>query len=157
MKLRRVSRRMRRDLGREPTPEELGRRTGLSSNVVRRALRAEAAAAEPLSLEMPVGGEDDGRRLGELIEDERAVQPLDAAIRSDLRATMTRMLGTLTAKEERVLRMRFGIGTGSDHTLDEIGRQFSVTRVRVRQIEKKAIGKLRNPSRARVLRSYLQD
>ena len=157
VKLRRVSRRMRRDLGREPTPEELGRRTGLSSNVVRRALRAEAAAAEPLSLEMPVGGEDDGRRLGELIEDERAVQPLDAAIRSDLRATMTRMLGTLTANEERVLRMRFGIGTGSDHTLDEIGRQFSVTRVRVRQIEKKAIGKLRNPSRARVLRSYLQD
>ena len=157
VKLRRVSRRMRRDLGREPTPEELARRTGLSSNVVRRALRAEAAAAEPLSLEMPVGGEDDGRRLGELIEDERAVQPLDAAIRSDLRATMTRMLGTLTANEERVLRMRFGIGTGSDHTLDEIGRQFSVTRVRVRQIEKKAIGKLRNPSRARVLRSYLQD
>ena len=157
VKLRRVSRRMRRDLGREPTPEELARRTGLSSNVVRRALRAEAAAAEPLSLEMPVGGEDDGRRLGELIEDERAVQPLDAAIGSDLRATMTRMLGTLTAKEERVLRMRFGIGTGSDRTLDEVGRQFSVTRERVRQIEKKAIGKLRNPSRARVLRSYLQE
>ena len=156
-KLRRVSRRMRRDLGREPTPEELARRTGLSSKVVRKALRAEAAAAAALSLEMPVGGGDDGRRLGDLIEDERAVQPLDAAIRSDLRATMTRMLGTLTANEERVLRMRFGIGTGSDHTLDEIGRQFSVTRVRVRQIEKKAIGKLRNPSRARVLRSYLQD
>ena len=156
-KLRRASWRMRRDLGREPTPEELARRTGLSSNVVRRALRAEAAAAEPLSLEMPVGGEDGGRRLGELIEDEQAVQPLDAAIGSDLRATMTRMLGTLTAKEERVLRMRFGIGTGSDRTLDEVGRQFSVTRERVRQIEKKAIGKLRNPSRARALRSYLQD
>ena len=156
-KLRRASRRMRRDLGREPTPEELARRTGLSPKVVRRALRAEAAAAPPLSLEMPVGGGDDGRRLGELIEDEQAVQPLDAAIGSDLRATMTRMLGTLTAKEERVLRMHFGIGTGSDRTLDEVGRQFSVTRERVRQIEKKAIGKLRNPSRARVLRSYLQD
>ena len=156
-KLRRASRRMRRDLGREPTPEELARRTGLSPKVVRRALEAEAAAAEPLSLEMPVGGEDDGRRLGDLIEDEQAVQPLDAAVGSDLRATMTRMLGTLTAKEERILRMRFGIGTGSDHTLDEVSRQFSVTRERVRQIEKKAIGKLRNPSRARVLRSYLQE
>ena len=117
---------MRRELGRAPTPEELAERTGISLERVNRALKA-AAAADPVSLETPLGGDDGDLQLGDLIEDEDAVQPLDAAIGSDLRETMTRILGTLTPREERVLRMRFGIGTKSDHTLDEIGGQFSVT------------------------------
>ena len=113
-----------------------------------------AGATEPISLEMPVGGDED-RQLGDLIEDEDAVQPLDAAIGSDLRGTMTRVLGSLTPREERVLRMRFGIGTKSDHTLAEISLQFSVSRERIRQIEAKALRKLQHPSRERLLRSFL--
>ena len=146
---------MRRELGRAPTPEELAERTGISLKRVNRALKA-AAAADPVSLETPLGGDDGDLQLGDLIEDEDAVQPLDAAIGSDLRETMTRILGTLTPREERVLRMRFGIGTKSDHTLDEIGGQFSVTRERIRQIEAGALRKLRKRSRARVLRSFLE-
>ena len=109
-----------------------------------------------MSLETPLGGDDGDLRLGDLIEDEDAVQPLDAAIGSDLRDTMSRILGTLTPREERVLRMRFGIGTKSDHTLEEVGQQFSVTRERIRQIEARALRKMNNPSRARVLRSFLE-
>ena len=123
-------------------------------DLVRRALKAAAAGMKPLSLEGPVSDGED-RHLGDLIEDEAAVQPLDEAIRSDLCRTMTRMLGTLTAREERVLRMRFGIGTEGESTRDEIGEQFSVSRERIRQIEGKAIRKLKHPSRARVLLSFL--
>ena len=154
-KVKRVSWLMRRELGRAPAPEEIAERTGMPLGGVQKALAA-AAAAEPVSLETPLGGDDGDLQLGDLIEDEDAVQPLDAAIGSDLRDTMSRVLGTLTPREERVLRMRFGIGTKSDHTLDEIGRQFSVTRERIRQIEARALCKLKHPARARVLRSYLE-
>ena len=146
---------MRRELEREPTPKEIAGRTGMSPERVRRALKA-IEASKPVSLETPMGGDDGDLPLGDLIEDEDAVQPLDAAIGSDLRETMMRMLGTLSPREERVLRMRFGIGTKSDHTLEEIGQQFSVTRERIRQIERKALQKLKHPSRARVLRTYLE-
>ena len=155
-RLKRMSWLLRRELGRGPSEEELAERMGMPLDRVRKGLEAMAAAAEPVSLEAPVGGDDDDRHLCDLIEDEDAIQPLDAAIGSDLRETMTRVLGSLTPREERVLRMRFGIGTGSDHTLDEIGRQFSVTRERVRQIEAKALRKLKHPSRARVLRGFLE-
>ena len=153
-RLKRVSWLMRQELGRSPTPEELAARTGIPLDKVRRALKAIGAATEPVSLDTPVGDDED-RHLGDLIEDDDAVQPLDAAIGSDLRETMTRVLGSLTPREERVLRMRFGIGTKSDHTLDEIGLQFSVTRERIRQIEAKALRKLKHPSRARALRTFL--
>ena len=153
-RLKRVSWLMRQELGRSPTPEELAARTGIPLDKVRRALKAIGAATGPVSLDTPVGDDED-RHLGDLIEDDDAVQPLDAAIGSDLRETMTRVLGSLTPREERVLRMRFGIGTKSDHTLDEIGLQFSVTRERIRQIEAKALRKLKHPSRARVLRTFL--
>lgn len=154
-RLKRMSWLLRRELGRRPSAEELAERTGMPLDGVRKGLEAMAAAAEPVSLEAPVRGDDDDRHLGDLIEDEDAVQPLDAAIGSDLRKTMTRVLGNLTPREERVLRMRYGIGTRTDHTLEEIGRQFSVTRERVRQIEANALRKLNRPSRARVLRSFL--
>ena len=154
-KVKRTSWLMRRELGRAPAPEEIAGRTGIALHTVRMALKA-TAAAQPVSLETPVGGDDDDRRLGDLIEDENAVQPLDAAIATDLREAVSRVLGTLSPKEERVLRMRFGIGAGSDHTLDEIGRQFSVTRERIRQIEVKALRRLNHPSRARVLRTFLE-
>ena len=154
-KVKRTSWLMGRELGRAPEPEEIAVRTGMPLDRVQRALAA-AAAAEPVSLETPLGGDDGDLRLGDLIEDEDAVQPLDAAIGSDLRDTMSRRLGTLTPREERVLRMRFGIGTKSEHTLQEVGDQFSVTRERVRQIEAKALRKLKLPARARVLRSYLE-
>ena len=155
-RLKRMSWLLRRELGRGPSAEELAERTGMPIDGVRKGLEAMAAAAEPLGLEAPVRGDDDDRQLCDLIEDEDAVQPLDAAIGSDLRETMTRALGSLTPREERVLRMRYGIGTRTDHTLEEIGRQFSVTRERVRQIEAKALKKLNRPSRARVLRSFLE-
>ena len=155
-RLKRASWLMRRELRRAPTPEELAERTRIPLERVNRALKA-AAAANPVSLETPLGSDDRDLHLGDLIEDEDAVQPLDAAIGSDLRETMTRILGTLTPREERVLRMRFGIGTKSDHTLEEVGRQFSVTRERIRQIEAGALRKLRKRSRARVLRSFLEE
>ena len=154
-KVKRASWIIARELGRAPAPEEIAERTGLPLDRVQKALAA-AAAAEPMSLETPLGGDDGDLRLGDLIEDEDAVQPLEAAIGSDLRDTMSRLLGTLTPREERVLRMRFGIGTKSDHTLGEVGQQFSVTRERVRQIEAKALRKLKHPARARVLRSFLE-
>jgi RNA polymerase primary sigma factor len=118
---------------------------------VRRVLKL---AKEPLSIETPIGDEEDGR-LGDLIEDKDAIQPIDAAIQSNLRETTTRVLATLTAREERVLRMRFGIGMKKDHTLEEVGQQFSVTRERIRQIEAKALRKLKHPSRSRILRTFL--
>ena len=153
--VKRVSWLMRRELGRVPAPEEIAERTGISPERVQRALEA-ARAAEPMSLGTPLGGDDGDLQFGDLIEDEDAVQPLDAAIGSDLRETMTPILGTLSPREERVLRMRFGIGTRSDHTLEEVSRQFSVTRERIRQIERKALQKLKHPTRARVLRTYLE-
>ena len=122
---------------------------------MRKALKA-AAVTAPLSLETPVGGEDDDRQLGDLIEDQDAEQPLNAAVRSDLCDKMTRMLDSLKPREERVLRMRFGIGAKSDHTLDEVGQQFSVTRERIRQIGTRALSKLENPGRACVLRTFLE-
>ena len=154
-KVKRVSWLMGRELGRAPAPEEIAERMRIPLDRVQKALKA-AAAAEPVSLETPLGGDDGDLRLGDLIEDESVVQPLDAAIGSDLRDTMSRLLGTLTPREERVLRMRFGIGTKSDHTLDEVGRQFSVTRERIRQIEATALRRMKKPARARVLRSYLE-
>ncbi|MDD9992088.1 MAG: RNA polymerase sigma factor RpoD [Rhodospirillales bacterium] len=154
-KVKRASWLMARELGRAPVPEEVAERTGMPLDRVQKALAA-AAAAEPMSLEMPLGGDDGDLRLGDLIEDEDAVQPLDAAIGSDLRDTVSRLLGTLTPREERVLRMRFGIGTKSDHTLGEVGLQLSVTRERIRQIEARALRKLKHPARARVLRSFLE-
>jgi RNA polymerase primary sigma factor len=111
-------------------------------------------AREPLSMETPIGDEEDGR-LGDLIEDTDTIQPIEAAIQSELRETTTRVLASLTAREERILRMRFGIGMNKDHTLEEVGQQFSVTRERIRQIEAKALRKLKHPSRSRILRSFL--
>jgi len=154
-KVKRASWLMAREFGRTPVPEEIAERTGMPLDRVHKALAA-AAAAEPMSLEVPLGGDDGDLRLGDLIEDEDAVQPLDAAIGSDLRDNMSRVLGTLAPREERVLRMRFGIGTKSDHTLGEVGDQFSVTRERIRQIEARALRKLKHPARARVLRSFLE-
>ena len=154
-KVKRASWLLGREFGRAPSPEEIAERMRIPLDRVQKALAA-AAAAEPVSLETPLGGDEGDLRLGDLIEDEDAVQPLDAAIASDLHDTMSRVLGTLTPREERVLRMRFGIGTRSDHTLDEVGRQFSVTRERIRQIEARALRKMKNPARARVLRSFLE-
>ena len=152
-RLRRAAWIMGRELRRRPTPEELAERMGMSVDRIRRALEAARAVTEPVSLEMPI--DDDERKLGDLIEDREAVQPLDTAIGSDRRETLTRVLGSLTPREERVLRLRFGIGTNTDHTLQEIGEQFSVTRECIRRIEAKALRKLGRPSRARVLRSFL--
>ena len=154
-RVKRASWRMSRELGRSPAPEEIAERTGIPVERVQRALAA-AAAAATMSLETPLGGDDGDLRLGDLIEDEEAVQPLDAAVGSDLRAAISRVLGTLKPRDERILRMRFGIGTKSDHTLQEVGGQFSVTRERIRQIEAAALRKLTHPSRARMLRSFLE-
>ena len=154
-RVKRTSWRMSRELGRTPAPEEIAERTGIALERVHNALAA-AAMAATVSLETPLGGEDGDLRLGDLIEDVDAVQPLDAAIGSDLRAAVSRVLGTLTPREERVLRMRFGIGTKNDSTLQEVGAQLSVTRERIRQIEAAALRKLTHPSRARVLRRFLQ-
>jgi RNA polymerase primary sigma factor len=150
-KLVRTSRQMLHEIGREPAPEELAERLGMPLEKVRKVLKI---AKEPISLETPIGDEEDSH-LGDFIEDKHAVQPLDAAIQANLRETTTRVLASLTAREERVLRMRFGIGMNTDHTLEEVGRQFSVTRERIRQIEAKALRKLKHPSRSRKLRSFL--
>ena len=152
-KIIRTSRKMLNEIGREPTPEELAEKLGMPVEKVRRVLKL---AREPLSIETPVGDEEDGR-LGDLIEDKDAMQPIDAAIQSDLRETTTRVLASLTPREERILRMRFGIGMNKDHTLEEVGQQFSVTRERIRQIEAKALRKLKHPSRSRILRSFLDN
>jgi RNA polymerase primary sigma factor len=151
-KLVRTSRQMLHEIGREPTPEELAEKLSMPIDKVRKVLKI---AKEPISLETPIGDEEDSH-LGDFIEDKNAVQPLDAAIHANLRETTTRVLASLTAREERVLRMRFGIGMNTDHTLEEVGQQFSVTRERIRQIEAKALRKLKHPSRSRKLRSFLE-
>jgi RNA polymerase primary sigma factor len=150
-KLVRTSRQMLHEIGREPTPEELAERLAMPLEKVRKVLKI---AKEPISLETPIGDEEDSH-LGDFIEDKNAVLPLDAAIQANLRETTTRVLSSLTPREERVLRMRFGIGMNTDHTLEEVGQQFSVTRERIRQIEAKALRKLKHPSRSRKLRSFL--
>ena len=151
-KLVRTSRQMMHEIGREPTPEELAERLVMPLDKVRKVLKI---AKEPISLETPIGDEEDSY-LGDFIEDKNAVIPIDSAIQSNLRETTTRVLASLTAREERVLRMRFGIGMNTDHTLEEVGQQFSVTRERIRQIEAKALRKLKHPSRSRKLRSFLE-
>ena len=152
-KLVRTSRQMLHEIGREPTPEELAGKLGMPLDKVRKVLKI---AKEPISLETPIGDEEDSH-LGDFIEDKNAVLPVDAAIQSNLRETTTRVLASLTPREERVLRMRFGIGMNTDHTLEEVGQQFSVTRERIRQIEAKALRKLKHPSRSRKLRSFLDN
>ena len=151
-KLVRTSRQMLHEIGREPTPEELSEKLSMPLDKVRKVMKI---AKEPISLETPIGDEDDSQ-LGDFIEDKNAIQPLEAAIHSNLRETTTRVLASLTPREERVLRMRFGIGMNTDHTLEEVGQQFSVTRERIRQIEAKALRKLKHPSRSRKLRSFLE-
>ena len=150
-KLARTSRQTLHEIGREPTPEELAVKLGMPLEKVRKVLKI---AKEPISLETPIGDEEDSH-LGDFIEDKNAVLPLDAAILANLRETTTRVLASLTPREERVLRMRFGIGMNTDHTLEEVGQQFTVTRERIRQIEAKALRKLKHPSRSRKLRSFL--
>ncbi len=147
----RVSRQMLHEIGREPTPEELAAKLGMSLEKVCNVLKI---AKEPISLETPIGDEEDSH-LGDFIEDKNAVLPIDAAIQANLRETTTRVLASLTPREERILRMRFGIGVNTDHTLEEVGQQFSVTRERIRQIEFKALTKLKHASRSRQLRSFL--
>src|SRR5687768_1781145 len=152
-KIVRTSRQMLHEIGREPTPEELAEKLAMPLEKVRKVLKI---AKEPISLETPVGDEEDSH-LGDFIEDKNAILPIDAAIQSNLRETTTRVLASLTPREERVLRMRFGIGMNTDHTLEEVGQQFSVTRERIRQIEAKALRKLKHPSRSRKLRSFLDN
>jgi RNA polymerase primary sigma factor len=152
-KIVRTSRQILNEIGREPTPEEISGKLGMPLDKVRKVMKI---AKEPISLETPVGDEDDSH-LGDFIEDKNVILPIDAAIHSNLRDTTTRVLATLTPREERVLRMRFGIGMNTDHTLEEVGQQFSVTRERIRQIEAKALRKLKHPSRSRKLRSFLDS
>jgi len=152
-KIVRTSRQLLSEIGREPTPEELAEKLGMSLEKVQNVLKV---AKEPLSLETPIGDEDDSH-LGDFIEDKNAILPIDAAIQSNLRETTTRVLASVTPREERILRMRFGIGMNKDHTLEEVGLQFSVTRERIRQIEAKALRKLKHPSRSRILRSFLDN
>jgi RNA polymerase primary sigma factor len=152
-KIVRKSRQMLNEIGREPTPEELAEKLGMPLEKVRKVLKI---AKEPLSLETPIGDEEDSH-LGDFIEDKNAILPIDAAIQSSLRETTTRVLASVTPREERVLRMRFGIGMNNDHTLEEVGQRFSVTRERIRQIEAKALRKLKHPSRSRILRSFLDN
>jgi RNA polymerase primary sigma factor len=150
-KIVRTGRQMMHEIGREPTPEELAEKLSMPLEKVRKVMKI---AKEPISLETPVGDEEDSH-LGDFIEDKNAILPIDAAIQANLRETTTRVLASLTPREERVLRMRFGIGMNTDHTLEEVGQQFSVTRERIRQIEAKALRKLKHPSRSRKLRSFL--
>jgi RNA polymerase primary sigma factor len=150
-KIVRTTRRMLPEIGREPTPEELAEKLAMPLEKVRDVLKI---AKEPLSLETPIGDEENSH-LGDFIEDKNAVLPIDAAIQSSLRETTTRVLASVTPREERVLRMRFGIGMNKGHTLEEVGLQFSVTRERIRQIEAKALRKLKHPSRSRMLRSFV--
>ena len=152
-KLTRTSRQMLAEMGREPVPEELAQRLSMPLEKVRKVMKI---AKEPVSLEAPVGDEEDSS-LGDFIADDSALQPLDMAIHSNLKETCTRILSSLTPREERVLRMRFGIGMNTDHTLEEVGQQFNVTRERIRQIEAKALRKLKHPSRSRKLRSFLDQ
>ena len=151
-KIVRTSRQMLNEMRREPTPEELAKKLGMPLEKVRRTLKI---VKEPLSTETPVGDEEDSH-LGDFIEDKNVIQPIDAAIQSSLRETIADALATLTSREERILRMRFGIGMTTDHTLEEVGRTFSITRERIRQIEAKALRKLKHPSRSRAMRSYLE-
>jgi RNA polymerase primary sigma factor len=152
-KILRTSRQVFNEIGREPTPEELGKKLGMPTEKIRKVLQI---AKEPMSLETPIGDEED-THLGDLIEDKSAIQPIDAMIQSNLRETTTRVLASLTPREERIVRMRFGLGMNSDHTLKQVGQQFSVTRERIRQIEAKAIRKLKHPSRSGALRSFLDN
>ena len=152
-KIVRTSRQLLSEIGREPAPEEVAEKLGMPLEKVRNVLKI---AKEPLSLETPIGDEEDSH-LGDFIEDKNAILPLDAAIQSNLRETTTRVLASVTPREERILRMRFGIGMNKDHTLEEVGQQFSVTRERIRQIEAKALRKLKHPSRSRILRSFLDN
>ena len=152
-KIVRTSRQMLHEIGREPTPEELAEKLAMPLEKVRKVLKI---AKEPISLETPIGDEEDSH-LGDFIEDKNAILPIDAAIQSNLRETTTRVLASLTPREERVLRMRLGIGMNTEHTLEEVGQQFSVTRERIRQIEAKALRKLKHPSRSRKLRSFLDN
>jgi RNA polymerase primary sigma factor len=152
-KIARTTRQMLNEIGREPTPEELAKKLGMPLEKVRKTLKI---AREPLSLETPISDEGDAH-LGDLIEDKNAILPIDAMIQSNLRETTTRLLASLTPREERIVRMRFGLGMNSDHTLEQVGQQFSVTRERIRQIEAKAIRKLKHPSRSRELRSFLDS
>ena len=152
-KIVRTSRQMLHEIGREPTPEELSSKLAMPLEKVRKVLKI---AKEPISLETPIGDEEDSH-LGDFIEDKNAILPIDSAIQANLRETTTRVLASLTPREERVLRMRFGIGMNTDHTLEEVGQQFSVTRERIRQIEAKALRKLKHPSRSRKLRSFLDS
>jgi RNA polymerase primary sigma factor len=152
-KLVRTGRQMLHEIGREPTPEELATKLQMPLEKVRKVMKI---AKEPISLETPIGDEEDSQ-LGDFIEDKNAVLPLDSAIQENLKETTTRVLASLTPREERVLRMRFGIGMNTDHTLEEVGQQFSVTRERIRQIEAKALRKLKHPSRSRKLRSFLDQ
>ena len=152
-KLVRTGRQMLHEIGREPTPEELAEKLQMPLEKVRKVMKI---AKEPISLETPIGDEEDSQ-LGDFIEDKNAVLPLDSAIQENLKETTTRVLSSLTPREERVLRMRFGIGMNTDHTLEEVGQQFSVTRERIRQIEAKALRKLKHPSRSRKLRSFLDE
>ena len=152
-KLVRTGRQMLHEIGREPTPEELAEKLQMPLEKVRKVMKI---AKEPISLETPIGDEEDSQ-LGDFIEDKNAVLPLDSAIQENLKETTTRVLSSLTPREERVLRMRFGIGMNTDHTLEEVGQQFSVTRERIRQIEAKALRKLKHPSRSRKLRSFLDQ
>ncbi|NBV54414.1 MAG: RNA polymerase sigma factor RpoD, partial [Proteobacteria bacterium] len=152
-KMNRTQRQMMNELGREPTPEELAKKLQMPVDKVR---KVQKIAKEPISLETPVGDEEDST-LGDFIEDHNAVMPLDAAVQSNLRDGVTKILASLTPREERVLRMRFGLGMSTDHTLEEVGQQFNVTRERIRQIEAKALKKLRHPSRARGIKSYAEN
>jgi RNA polymerase primary sigma factor len=152
-KIIRTSRKLLNEIGREPTPEELAEKLRMPLEKVRKVLKI---AKEPLSLETPIGDEENSH-LGDFIEDKNAILPIDAAIQSNLRETTTRTLALLTPREERIIRMRFGIGMNKDHTLEEVGQRFSVTRERIRQIEAKALRKLKHPSRSRILRSFLHD
>ena len=152
-KLVRTGRQMLHEIGREPTPEELAEKLQMPLEKVRKVMKI---AKEPISLETPIGDEEDSQ-LGDFIEDKNAILPLDSAIQDNLKDTTTRVLSSLTPREERVLRMRFGIGMNTDHTLEEVGQQFSFTRERIRQIEAKALRKLKHPSRSRKLKSFLEQ
>ena len=150
-KVARTSRQIFNEIGREPTPEELAEKLGMPLEKIRKTLKI---AKEPLSTETPIGEEGDAH-LGDLIEDQNVIQPIDAAIQSSLRDTIAEVLASLTPREERIIRMRFGLGMTGDHTLEEVGNTFSVTRERIRQIEAKALRKLKHPSRSRTLRTYI--
>jgi RNA polymerase primary sigma factor len=152
-KVMRTSRQMLSEIRRAPTPEELAQKLHMPLEKVRKTLKI---AKEPLSLETPIGEEGDSH-LGDLIEDKNATLPIDAVIQSNLRETTTRVLASLTPREERIVRMRFGLGMNSDHTLEDVGNQFSLTRERIRQIEARALRKLKHPSRSSTLRSFLKS